>query len=187
MIAKKNGLKITGNMKQKVFIEFGVGNLFDTYTKIKALSNYFTITIDKKYSENYTKNEHFVDKYIVGDWRDQFDIPLADEWVCVSCFEHITPNDIDSCIKGILKKIKKNSVGHLHIDLTDHKGGFDHYEPILYQQKKYNSSYLNTIKSKEWRKIFENYFVFDYNEMYFKNNLQFAKCINFNNVKVKSI
>jgi len=175
------------NMGQKVFIEFGVGNLFDTFTKIKALSNYYTITIDKKYSKLFPKNEHLVDKYIVGDWREDYDIPLADEWVCVACFEHIKPNEVDDCIQGIIKKIKKDSIGHLHIDLTDHQGGFDHYNPILYKEKNYNSAYLNTISNTEWYKIFENYFNFEYVEKYFENTSEYVKCINFNNMKVKSI
>jgi len=168
-------------MKQKIFIDFGVGHNFDKSIKIKALQNYYTIAIDKKYSHQYDNNKVFVDKYIIGDWRNEYDIPLIDEWICTSCFEHIIPDDIDSCIQGIIKKVKLQSQGRLFVDLTDHEGGFKHYNGW-----KHHWSYLNTIKHDEWYKIFSKYFIFDFEKHYLiKNNSLLPSGIQLRNVKIK--
>ena len=164
-------------MKQKVFIEFGVGNDFKDI-KEKALYDYYTITIDKRpASKNYKKNSDFVDQYIIGDWNDDYDIPKADEWCCISCFEHILPEEIDKSINGIIKKIKHDSIGKIHVDLTDHLGGFNHYDDQLYKEKKYNSRYVNRIKYNEWKNIFCKYFTFKEYSHYFEDKITIVDSI----------
>src|SRR6056300_1619619 len=111
-------------MKQKIFIDFGIGNNFNKSIKAKSLQDYYTIAIDKRRYNEYNEYKTFVDQYIIGDWREEYDIPLADEWICTSCFEHISPNEVESSIQGIIKKVKPRSQGKFFVDLTDHKGGF---------------------------------------------------------------
>lgn len=172
-------------MNQNVYIEFGVGTNYEN-VKQHALQNYYTIVIDKiykaKYIEPYEKNKHFVDKQIIGDWINDYDIPLADKWSCVSCFEHIHYDDVNKSIEGIIKKIKKNSTGFIHIDLTDHLGGFKHYN---IDNKKRHWPFINDIKSKEWKQYFSNYFDFDYKEVFFENINTYPKQVKFHNVKLK--
>ena len=154
-------------MNKKVYIEFGVG---DVYKRIKkhALENYYTIVIGNQstltiYQEAYNENKFLVDKRINGDWNDEYDIPKADKWSCISCFEHIKPENIDKSLIGIIKKIKKDSLGNIHIDLSDHYP----YTP-----------YLNKIKSNEWKNIISKYFTFTYKE--------YPSSISFEEVSVKN-
>ena len=169
-------------MKQKIFIDFGIGNNFNKSIKAKSLQDYYTIAIDKRRYNEYNEYKTFVDQYIIGDWREEYDIPLADEWICTSCFEHISPNEVESSIQGIIKKVKPRSQGRFFVDLTDHEGGFKHYDGW-----KHPWSYLNTIKHDEWYKIFRKYFLFDFEKHYLiKNNELLPSGIQLLNVKVKN-
>lgn len=176
-------------MIKKVFMDFGVGKNFHK-VKHYALKNYYIIVIDKKsgtydeYDEVYNINKHFVDKRIIGDWNNDYDIPKIDVWSCTSCFEHIIPENVEASIHGIIKKIKKNSTGTLSIDLSDHLGGFNHYDDNLYKSKKYNSSYLNRIKCLEWKNIFFKYFIFDYTENFFEDNISNPRNIVFSKMRL---
>ena len=170
-------------MIHNVYIEFGVGDNF-RYVKRYALKNYYTIVIDKDIDyvrlKSYKENKHFVDKRIIGDWNNDYDIPKADKWSCVSCFEHISENMIDKSIEGIIKKIKKESIGFIWVDLTDHNGGFKHYRP-----EGYRKDYINTIKADQWNLIFSKYFTFNYEKRYLANNNEYPRAVEFNNVRLK--
>ena len=172
-------------MINNVYIEFGVGNNF-RYVREHALKNYYTIVIDKKfglfnnYDKAFSENEHFVDKRIIGDWNNDYDIPKANKWSCVSCFEHIMEDMIDKSIEGIIKKIKKEGKGYIYVDLTDHHGGFKHYRP-----ESYRKGYINTIKADQWKLIFSKYFTFDYEKRYLENIKEYPRAINLSNVRLK--
>lgn len=169
---------------QKIFIDFGTGDNFDNVCRF-SLKGYYTIIIDSlnynNYNEAYIKNKQYVDKKIIGDWRNNYDVELADQWACVSCFEHIKPNDIDSSIKGIINKIKKNSVGIIYIDLTDHVKenlGFLHYKKDNFRSIK------NTLKFNEWINIFSKYFTFDCKVSYLKDNKNYERSLLLTNIKL---
>ena len=105
-------------MKKKVYIDFGVGTFYE-HVKKNSIKGYYTIVIDKRISEPdnlaYEENKHFVDKRIIGDWINDYDIPKADIWSNISTFEHIPVNMIDKSIIGMIKKIKKDSEGYICI------------------------------------------------------------------------
>ncbi len=173
-------------MIHNVYIEFGVGFHFER-VKEYSLKNYnsYTIVIDKDVDyvrlKAYNENKHFVDKRIIGDWNNDYDIPKADKWSCVSCFEHIIEDMIDKSIEGIIKKIKKESIGYIWINLTDHNGGFKHYRP-----EGYRKNYIkNTIKADKWKLIFSKYFTFDYEKLYLVNNKEYPRAVALYNVILK--
>ena len=172
-------------MTKLVYTEFGVGDNFINDIQYKSQANYYTIGIDKTQSSQYLKYKQFVDQYIVGDWCNDYNIPQADEWGCRSCFEHIHPDLIDQSIHGIISKIKSHSQGYVHIDLTDHHSGFEHYKDPNY----WNGYYINTIKHLEWEEIFSKYFTYDVDYsrklQYLEHNQEHPRCINFHNVRIK--
>tara|TARA_Y100001951_G_C11263007_1_gene253711 strand:- start:247 stop:657 length:411 start_codon:yes stop_codon:yes gene_type:complete len=123
------------------------------------------------------------------NWINDYDIPKADNWSCDSCFEHIPVDMIDKSIISIIKKIKKDSEGHIWINLTDHSGGFEHYKTrspeFKYIAKDGNSTSCNTIKSDEWKNIFAKHFDFTYEEKYLDNIKEYPSTAIFNNVRLK--
>jgi len=178
-------------MKKKVYIDFGVGTFYE-HVKKNSIKGYYTIVIDKRISEPdnlaYEENKHFVDKRIIGDWINDYDIPKADIWSNISTFEHIPVNMIDKSIIGMIKKIKKDSEGYIWINLTDHFGGFEHYNPKSYGKEAGSPDkfkYINTIKSDKWKTIFAKYFDFTYEEKYLDNIKEYPSTAIFNNVRLK--
>ena len=173
----------------KVYLEFGVGNNFDLVLVDKSLRGYYTITIDKKKSPILNQYKHYIDEYIVGDWNDEHDIQLADEWSCISCFEHIEPEMVDESIQGIIRKVKKDSIGYVHIDLSDHHGGFKHYEDMSkFIEETGYAGIKNVFSHKKWLTIFEKYFILNKDDVsieYFDGNDLHPKSIGMYNLKVK--
>tara|TARA_X000000368_G_C22922548_1_gene663726 strand:- start:84 stop:449 length:366 start_codon:yes stop_codon:yes gene_type:complete len=119
----------------------------------------------------------------------KLEIKQNGNWSCVNCFEHITTDMIDNYINDIIKKIKKDSKGHIWINLTDHSGGFEHYKTGLpefkYIAKDGNKTFCNTIKSDKWKTIFAKYFDFTYEEKYLDNIKEYPSTAIFNNVRLK--
>ena len=111
----------------------------------------------------------FIDYYIVDDFRNEIDwLPLVDTWQCISTFEHFREEDVISSIEGIYNKISDRSIGHLHIDLTDHKqyppdpnNCWYHYEDPGYARTMihgYFGLFLNRITHLEWDNLIYCFF-----------------------------
>jgi hypothetical protein len=107
------------------------------------------------------------DCYIHGDIRDDFDIDLsADTWACVATLEHVPDDEVEDFFTGLKNKISKDSEGHLHVDLSDHKKppGFFHYENAEYAselRENYSGLFLNRIRKEEWFKIIDKHFTYN--------------------------
>ena len=147
-------------MSDKIFIDFGSGDNFSQMKKAK-LRGLYTIAINQeKYS--FMKDEHWkliVDETHIGKISGEFNIPKADEWVCGSVLEHMLEDEIHKELQGLKKKIKHTSTGQIHIDLTDHVGGFRHYIEEDYGRH-YPAFYLNRIRANAWTQIIRKYFYY---------------------------
>ena len=147
-------------MSDKIFIDFGSGDNFSQMKKAK-LRGLYTIAINQeKYS--FMKDEHWkliVDETHIGKISGEFNIPKADEWVCGSVLEHMLEDEVHKELQGLKKKIKRTSIGQIHIDLTDHVGGFRHYIEEDYG-KRYPVFYLNRIRENAWTQIIRKYFYY---------------------------
>ena len=147
-------------MVNKVFIDFGSGDNFSQMKRAK-LRGLYTIAINQeKYS--FMKDEHWkliVDETHIGKISGEFNIPKADEWVCGSVLEHMLEDEIHKELQGLKKKIKRTSIGQIHIDLTDHVGGFRHYIEEDYGRH-YPAFYLNRIRANAWTQIIRKYFYY---------------------------
>lgn len=155
----------------KNFIDFGCGDNLKWLEKAKLLE-YYTIAINqRKYELMESDKWNFVvDETHLIKFSDEADIPKADDWNCVSVLEHLLEHEIDKELQGIRSKVKKSSVGHIAIDLTDHEGGFRHYYKEDYATD-YPVFYLNRIRSDEWEHIIQKYFKFDKIRKIYKNNI----------------
>ena len=147
-------------MSNKIFIDFGSGDNFSQMKKAK-LRGLYTIAINQeKYS--FMKDEHWkliVDETHIGKISGEFNIPKADEWVCGSVLEHMLEDEVHKELQGLKKKIKRTSIGQIHIDLTDHVGGFRHYIEEDYGRH-YPAFYLNRIRANAWTQIIRKYFYY---------------------------
>ena len=147
-------------MVNKVFIDFGSGDNFSQMKRAK-LRGLYTIAINQeKYS--FMKDEHWkliVDETHIGKISGEFNIPKADEWVCGSVLEHMLEDEVHKELQGLKKKIKRTSIGQIHIDLTDHVGGFRHYIEEDYGRH-YPAFYLNRIRANAWTQIIRKYFYY---------------------------
>tara|TARA_Y100001963_G_C6706702_1_gene412241 strand:+ start:268 stop:780 length:513 start_codon:yes stop_codon:yes gene_type:complete len=165
---------------KKVFIDFGPG---DNGTKLKEYKErgFYTIAFD-----GYTTfHEDLADRSIESLFSKDIKVKKADEWVCSSVLEHIEPDEIKDSLKGIIKKIKKNSIGKIHIDLTDHNGSFEHYKDDNILMWDLGWDYINTIKHVEWIQILSEFFTFETKLLFFKEGDEFPRAIKFLEVKVK--
>ena len=147
-------------MSDKIFIDFGSGDNFSQMKRAK-LRGLYTIAINQeKYS--FMKDEHWkliVDETHIGKISGEFNIPKADEWVCGSVLEHMLEDEVHKELQGLKKKIKRTSIGQIHIDLTDHVGGFRHYIEEDYGRH-YPAFYLNRIRANAWTQIIRKYFYY---------------------------
>ncbi|SVB67236.1 uncharacterized protein METZ01_LOCUS220090 [marine metagenome] len=158
-------MKISTKNK-KVFIDFGPGDMLK-YLKKARFQGFYTIAINQEEYEEMNSEywKLIVDETHIGKFSDEFDIPKADLWHCTSVLEHMKEDEIHKELQGLKRKIKKTSSGKIHIDLTDHEGGFRHYEEEDFGRT-YPVFYLNRIKHDEWWGILNKYFYitenFDY-------------------------
>jgi len=147
-------------MSNKIFIDFGSGDNFSQMKKAK-LRGLYTIAINQEKYE-LMKNEHWkliVDETHIGKISGEFNIPKADEWVCGSVLEHMLEDEVHKELQGLKKKIKRTSTGQIHIDLTDHVGGFRHHIEEDYGRH-YPAFYLNRIRANAWTQIIRKYFYY---------------------------
>ena len=147
-------------MVNKVFIDFGSGDNFSQMKKAK-LRGLYTIAINQEEYE-LMESEHWkliVDETHIGKISGEFNIPKADEWVCGSVLEHMLEDEIHKELQGLKKKIKRTSTGQIHIDLTDHVGGFRHHIEEDYGRH-YPVFYLNRIRANAWTQIIRKYFYY---------------------------
>ena len=160
-------------MSNKIFIDFGSGDNFSQMKKAK-LRGLYTIAINQEGPDKYTfmESEHWkliVDETHIGKISDEFNIPKADEWICGSVLEHMLEDEIHKELQGLKKKIKHTSTGQIHIDLTDHAGGFRHYIEEDYG-KRYPVFYLNRIRENAWTQIIRKYFYYDDKQLRFEKS-----------------
>ena len=147
-------------MVNKVFIDFGSGDNFSQMKKAK-LRGLYTIAINQEEYE-LMESEHWkliVDEPHIGKISGEFNIPKADEWVCGSVLEHMLEDEIHKELQGLKKKIKRTSTGQIHIDLTDHVGGFRHHIEEDYGRH-YPVFYLNRIRANAWTVIIRKHFYY---------------------------
>tara|TARA_Y100000310_G_C20210944_1_gene591307 strand:+ start:32 stop:562 length:531 start_codon:yes stop_codon:yes gene_type:complete len=144
-----------------IYIDFGSGDNFSKMKKAK-LRGFYTIAINKeKYKLMETDDWKLsVDETHIGNFSDEFNIPKADEWNCSSVLEHMLEDEIDKELKGIRSKVSTTGTGDIHIDLTDHFGGFRHYSEDDYARNDYPRWYLNRIRADVWDEIIKKYFVY---------------------------
>ena len=129
--------------------------------KKAKLRGLYTIAINQEEYE-LMESEHWkliVDETHIGKISGEFNIPKADEWVCGSVLEHMLEDEVHKELQGLKKKIKRTSIGQIHIDLTDHVGGFRHYIEEDYGRH-YPAFYLNRIRANAWTQIIRKYFYY---------------------------
>ena len=156
---------LRNNMNKPVFIDFGCGP--NMSYSIKYKSNGYYIIIIEKSEKNLYENSNMDCSDIewfkmIADEIFFFDITdlsntvsyKADVWKCTSVLEHVDSHDIDSFLTGIKNNCKDKSEGIIHIDLTDHYGGFEH----RIAPENYNHFIKNFYQEKEWYEIIEKHF-----------------------------
>ena len=173
---KRNGhLDVMMVEKQKLFIDFGSGPNVSSLIHYKEL-DYYTISVNKSEREIYVNQkerrdiEYFklvTDEMFFFDFSDlnnKCNNHKADDWHCGAVLEHVEPEKIDGFLQNMLNHSKKDFKGNLNIDLTDHEGGFLHYEDF----KNPRWSYIkNTLKRDEWyEKIRKYFYISSYKEAF---------------------
>lgn len=142
------------------------------YKKFFAIMDSHYKKVDNMWVKKSEPPFRFYDCYICADIRDEIDIlELADTWSCVSTLEHVPEEEVEDFLKGMVAKVKKDSVGHIHIDLTDHRkyppdpeDAFLHYTDETWgrtRNKDYSGLFLNRIRRDEWFKILDQYFTYE--------------------------
>ena len=156
---------LRNNMNKPVFIDFGCGPNMSYSIKYKS-NGYYIIIIEKSEKnlyENSNMNCSDIEWFkMIADEIFFFDITdlsntvsyKADVWKCTSVLEHVDSHDIDSFLTGIKNNCKDKSKGLIHIDLTDHFGGFKHRTT----PEEYNHFIKNFYQEKEWYEIIEKHF-----------------------------
>ncbi len=156
---------LRNSMNKPVFIDFGCGPNMSYSIKYKS-KGYYIVIIEK--SEEYLYENSDMDHAdiewfkMIADEIFFFDITdlsntvsyKADVWKCTSVLEHVDSHDIDSFLTGIKNNCKDKSEGIIHIDLTDHCGGFEH----RITPDNYNHFIKNFYQEKEWYEIIEKHF-----------------------------
>jgi len=134
--------------------------------EFSAIMNEYYELVDNMWMRVKPTPFRLYDYYIQGDIRDDFDIDLsADTWACIATLEHVPEDEVEDFFTGLKNKISKDSVGHLHVDLTDHKKppGFFHYTNTEYASKireDYSGLFLNRIRREEWFNIIDQHFTY---------------------------
>jgi len=106
--------------------------------------------------ENSNWIDHFLPLDICDEWSN---VPLFDAWNCTSVLEHVKKEKANNFIVGLRSKVSYDSMGYIHIDLSDHN--LTHESSIYYEKKdKYYRSYLNKITKDEWLNIIDKHFVY---------------------------
>jgi hypothetical protein len=153
------------NMNKPVFIDFGCGPNMSYSIKYK-LNGYYIVIIEKSEEylyENLDMGPPDIEWFkMIADEISFFDITdssksvmnKADVWNCSSVLEHVDPHDIDPFLTGLKNNCKDKSEGLIHIDLTDHFGGFKHRTT----PEEYNHFIKNFYQEKEWYEIIEKHF-----------------------------
>jgi hypothetical protein len=176
---------------KKCFFDFGCGDIGHRLKEAK-LNEFYTVGIDTCKHEAWYSNywNLYVDESLCGKFSEIKTHLRADEWASVSCFEHIKQDDILTEITALVKLLKKDSIGYLHINLSDHTGQlpltfrddsptsgipFDNLCSASYFGKfghylsnKY-AHHINTVSKEEWSRIISQFFTYDtYIERYNK-------------------
>lgn len=165
-------------MNKKVFIDFGSGPKMEMAIKFKLDGFYVTI-VNKRVSElfrNIGKMRDMEYYKMIADEICNFDLSdlnnkckyKADAWHCGAVLEHVELENIDNFLQNIRNNSKDKFYGTLNIDLTDHVGGFKHYEN---PSKYFDEGIRNTLKHDEWYNIINKHFTIKkYNKQYRVNN-----------------
>ena len=141
------------------------------YKDFFNLMDKYYVKVDNMWIKKRNTPFQFYDCYICADIRDNIDIlDPADTWICISTLEHVPEEEVKSFLEGIISKIKPNSVGHIHIDLTDHRkyppdieNCFLHYTDETWGtslETDYRGLFLNRIRRNEWFEILDEYFTY---------------------------
>jgi len=106
----------------------------------------------------------FIQKNICEKWNN---VPLFDEWDCTSVLAHVNYDDHEIFFESLIKKIKHDSVGHIHIDLSDHQTEtMELLKDPNYASKYYDyhdgkyDVYLNRVTEEKWIEIIDRYFTY---------------------------
>jgi|TARA_R110000851_G_scaffold56741_3_gene132422 hypothetical protein len=169
---------------KKCFFDFGCGDIGHQLKDAK-LNEFYTVGIDtRKYEAWYSVYWNlYVNESLCGKFSEIKTDLRADEWASVSCFEHLKQDDILSEISALVALLKKDSVGYLHINLSDHSvtpslehirndtptSGipFDPLRPASYFGKfghylsDKHAHHINTVSKEEWIKIISQFFTYD--------------------------
>lgn len=163
-------------MNKKVFIDFGSGPIMDMAIKFKLEGFYVTI-VNKRVSElfrNIGKMRDMEYYKMIADEICNFDLSdlnnkckyKADVWHCGAVMEHVELEKIDNFLQNIRNNSKDKFYGTMNIDLSDHFGGFNHYQNL----SEY-SHVKNTLKHDEWYDIIDKHFTIkEYSKQYRINN-----------------
>ena len=173
----------------KHFLHIGLGNLFSLgdfilkdkdfqFEKIIHLKNndHWKIWAEdcKWYSEKdleKIKESNWIDEFIFQDMCEDWpDTPLFDEWDCTSVMEHVKKEDAQTFIKKLREKVTNDSIGYVHIDLSDHSKGsrsLDLFKDSNFasqyptkEDKKY-WMYCNRINGELWKDYFSQHFIYN--------------------------
>ena len=150
-------------VEKQVFIDFGSGPKMDKCIRYH-LKNFYVIAVNNFKKDLFENAEESItlDYYeTICDELNFFDLSdlsyscdyKADVWNCSAVLEHVEENKIENFLTNIKNNIKDNSEGYISIDLTDHNGGFDHYNDLT----KYDFI-KNTLKEKDWNYIIKEHF-----------------------------
>lgn len=143
-----------------VFIDFGPGKKDNAARQAKQ-QGFFTIGLDYSEREEHSSDNWAFDRMIYGPWEVAKLTQKAAAWRCSSCLEHTKQDDVEEAVAGIARLINPKSNGKIHIDLTDHRGGFTHYQPghIWTDPNRRSGTYLNTVRIDDWYTLVDKYLI----------------------------
>ena len=173
----------------KHFLHIGIGNLYNVVDFILAKKDHqYDILGDLRFDDNvkiwacdckyYSKEDlaliyqsdwidNFIYKDICDDWPET---PLFDLWDCTSVMEHVNKEHAELFVKKLREKVTNNSLGYVHIDLSDHSKPNPSMK--LFEDSNFASQYpteedkgywlyCNRINGIQWKKYFSEHFLFD--------------------------
>ena len=153
-------------MSKKVFIDFGSGPKVDKLIQYRN-EGYYTISVNKSDIELYLnkgKGRDIEYYKLVTDEMFFFDFSnlnnkcnnhKADDWHCGAVLEHVEIEKIDGFLQNMLNHSKDTFNGNINIDLSDHKGGFRHYDNFKDHEWRY---IRNILKRDEWYEKIKKFF-----------------------------